>query len=271
MEYRSFLESVLAEASKIALSYRGKVTSKTKPGDNNQVLTEADLVIGKYLQEKLKVTYPRHNTIDEEAGVVDKGSRFTWVIDPIEGTSNFASGSDDYGIMIGLLEGTIPIAGGVSVPSRNLTYIAERGKGATKNGQRLKVTSEINLQNVLVSIGIDAYPDNPQRTRRECELMRDVILAIRNMRNSGCEAVDSMLVAEGIYGGRINLTSKIWDNVAPQIIVEESGGLWTDVHGMPIDYTNPLTKFDNNFTNCLASPGLHKQLMTITNKHKEIV
>lgn len=270
MEYKSFLESVLTEASKIALSHHGKVTPTTKPGDNNQVLTEADLAIGKFVVEKIKETYPDHNIIDEEAGVVDKNSRFTWVVDPIEGTSNFASGSDDYGIMIGLLEDAMPIAGGITVPSRNLIYLAERGKGATKNGQRLNVTSETNLLNVLVSFGIDAYQDDPERTRRESELMRDVILAIRNMRNSGCEAVDSMFVAEGIYGGRINLTSKIWDNVAPQIIVEESGGLWTDVHGRPIDYTNPLTKVEQNFTNCIASPDLHRQLVAIANQHEDI-
>lgn len=268
MQYKSFLEVVLAEAAKIALRHYGKVTPATKPGDNNQVLTEADVAIGNFITERISATYPDHNIIDEEAGVMNRGSRYTWVVDPIEGTSNFASGSENYGIMIGLLEDAAPIAGGVVVPSRNLMYLAEKGKGAIKNGQLIHVTPETNLLAMLVSFGVDAYQDDPERTSRECELMRDVILAICNLRNSGCEAVDSMFVAEGIYGGRINLTSKIWDNVAPQIIVEEAGGLWTDIYGKPMDYSDPLARADQNFTNCIASPTLHKQLIAITTKHR---
>ena len=72
-----------------------------------------------------------------------------------------------------------------------------------------------------------------------------------------------MYVAEGRYGGRINLASKIWDNVAPQIIIEESGGIYTDFFGKSVDYTNPLMKVNENFTFCAAAPKLHKQLQHI--------
>jgi myo-inositol-1(or 4)-monophosphatase len=83
------------------------------------------------------------------------------------------------------------------------------------------------------------------------------------MRNSGCEALDPMYVAEGKYGGRVNTTSRIWDNVAPQIIAEEAGALWTNANGSPIDYSYPLTKMEQNFTFCVASPVLHRQLQDI--------
>jgi myo-inositol-1(or 4)-monophosphatase len=72
-----------------------------------------------------------------------------------------------------------------------------------------------------------------------------------------------MYVAEGKYGGRVNTTSRIWDNVAPQIIAEEAGALWTSANGSPIDYSYPLTKMEQNFTFCVASPTLHKQLQAI--------
>jgi myo-inositol-1(or 4)-monophosphatase len=76
------------------------------------------------------------------------------------------------------------------------------------------------------------------------------------------------MIAEGKYGGLLNRTSKIWDNVAQQIIVEEAGGLYTDFFGNPMDYSNPLTKDKTNFTFCAAAPELHKQLQTIIHNYE---
>jgi myo-inositol-1(or 4)-monophosphatase len=230
-------------------------------------LTEADIAIGKQLVAAVQAVYPDHNVIDEEAGVIDKGSRYTWVIDPIEATSNFAAGIPEYGIMVGLLEDTTPIAGGIMVPAYDRLYLAEKGKGATRNNQPIQVTTETNLMNVLVSFGIDGNQEDPDQTIKECRMLADIVLACRNMRNSGCEAIDLMYVAEGHFGGRVNMTSKIWDNVGPHIIAEEAGALWTTADGSPIDYSEPTKRVDQNFTVCTASPGLHKQLIAITTKH----
>lgn len=268
MDYLSFLERELREAAKIALSYYGHVSSATKPGDNNQVLTEADLAIGKYLVSAVRKNYQDYNVIDEEAGVIDNGSRYTWVIDPIEATSNFAANIPEYGIMVGLLEGATPIAGGVIVPAHDRLYLAQKDKGATCNGQSIRVMEENDLSKVLVSYGIDSHRENPDQTVKECRMLADIVLAARNMRNSGCEAVDPMYVAEGKLGGRVNMASKIWDNVGPQIIAEEAGALWTDAFGSPIDYSEPTKRVDQNFTFCVASPPLHTKLVAITQKYK---
>lgn len=263
MDYRIFIEQELRKAAATAESFFGKVSGVVKGGDNNQVLTEADIAIGKQLVAAVQHAYPEHNIIDEEAGAIDNGSLYTWVIDPIEATSNFAAGLPQYGIMIGLLQGSQPLAGGVIAPAYNKLYVAEKNKGATCNGESIRVTDEEDLLNVLVSYGIDGHQEDPDRTRNECQVMADIILGCRNMRNTGCEAVDPMYVAEGRYGGRVNTTSKIWDNVAPQIIAEEAGALWTSANGRPIDYSDPLTKIEQNFTFCVASPALHAQLQTI--------
>lgn len=263
MDYRKFIENQLREASEIALGYFGKVRGTTKADDSNQVLTDADVAIGHALVEAVKNVYPDHNIIDEEAGIIDKKSRFTWVIDPIDGTSNFAAGTPDYGIMIGLLENDTPIAGGIVAPAHEKLYLAEKGKGATCNGVPIRVTTEERLLSVLVSYGIDGNQKNPEQTRQECQVLADIVLRVRNIRNSGSEAIDPMYVAEGKYGARVNLSSKIWDNVAPQIIAEEAGALWTAVDGSPIDYTNPLSRSEQNFTFCVASPVLHEQLLAV--------
>src|SRR5438105_2458127 len=107
MDVAEFIEKNLQEASEIANKSFGKVTGTIKGEDANQVLTETDLAIGKLLIEKIKRIYPTYNIIDEEAGVIDNHSEYTWVIDPIDGTSNFASGSPLYGIMIGLLQNDV--------------------------------------------------------------------------------------------------------------------------------------------------------------------
>lgn len=263
MDYRVFLEQELKSAASTASGFFGKVSSAVKTGDNNQVLTDADIAIGKQLVAAVQAAYPDHNVIDEEAGGIDNGSRYTWVIDPIEATSNFAVGLPQYGIMIGLLDGGTPIAGGIIAPAYDKLYLAEKGKGATCNGKPIHATSEPELLNVLVSYGIDGHQEDPERTMNECRVMADIILGCRNMRNTGCEALDPMYVAEGRYGGRVNTTSKIWDNVAPQIIAEEAGAVWTSANGTPTDYSNPLSRIDQNFTFCVAAPVLHRQLQAI--------
>lgn len=265
MDYRAFITQQLRQAAETAHSYFGKVSGTTKSGDSNQVLTETDTVIGKQLVAAVQSAYSDHNVIDEETGGINKNSDFTWVIDPIEGTSNFATGNPLYGIMIGLLQGGTPIAGGVIAPELNQLYLAVKGKGATCNEKMIRVTSEAKLINVLVSYGLDGHPENPNRTINECRVLADIVDNVRNIRNTGCEAYDSMYVAMGHYGARINTTSKIWDNVPPQIICEEAGAIWTDINGQPLDYSRPMERLDQNFTNCIAAPALHKQLQAIIN------
>src|SRR6185312_7587902 len=104
-QYTDFIASVLQKASKIANDHFGNVPTMEKGTDNNQVLTETDLAVGKLLVSEVQKKFPEHNVIDEEAGVIDNASDYTWVIDPIDGTSNFASGVPTYGTYIGLLKG----------------------------------------------------------------------------------------------------------------------------------------------------------------------
>jgi myo-inositol-1(or 4)-monophosphatase len=263
MTYTEFLTKNLKAASDLAWQQFGKVASSTvKSGDNNQVLTETDIAVGKLLVEAVGREFPDHNIIDEEAGVIDKRSKYTWVIDPIDGTSNFAEGLPHYGIMIGLLEDGTPIAGGVALPAFDEIYVAEKGQGASCNGESIRVSDKTNLLDALVTYGIDGHQENPKQTYQEAAVLANIVLGIRNLRSSN-SAFDIMMTARGRYGAFLNQTSKIWDNVAPHIIVEEAGGVWTDFYGQPMDYSDPLSKAGDNFTVCAAAPSLHEQLQRI--------
>lgn len=262
MDYREFITKSLLQALDIANKSFGKVSGITKTGDNNQVLTETDLKISKLLISSIKQTYPTYNIIDEEAGVINNNSEFTWVIDPIDGTSNFSNGIPFFGIMIGLIEENHPIVGGIALPYFEEIYFAEKGKGSFLDNQQLHVTKETKLLHSLVAYQMDGHQENPASTKDETSLLAYIVLGIRNLRAFET-CYDTTLLAQGKLGGYLNKTSKIWDNVAPQIIIEEAGGIYTDFYGSSVDYTNALARANDNFTVCAAAPELHKQLQEI--------
>ncbi|OGK10124.1 hypothetical protein A2767_05135 [Candidatus Roizmanbacteria bacterium RIFCSPHIGHO2_01_FULL_35_10] len=267
MQYQNFIIESLIEAAKIARENFGKVSGTTKKEDNNQVLTETDLTIGKLLVDKVKKEYPQHNIIDEETGVVDSNSDYTWIIDPIDGTSNFAASVPTYGIMIGLLENDAPILGGIAIPNFNEIYYGEKGKGTFCNGKKIHVTEEKNLLSVLVSYGIDGQQENPEATRKESEILEEIILNSRNLRSSN-SCFDVGMVAKGNYGAYLNQNQKIWDNVPEQIIIEQAGGKVTDYFGNPLSYKSPLLNFKKNYTFCAASPVLHTAIQKIIQENR---
>jgi len=260
--FTDFLEGCMKDASVLAMTYFGSVSGTVKPDDNNQVLTEADIAVGKLLVKKCKMAYPEFNIIDEEAGVIDNGSQFTVVIDPIDGTSNFANGLPLFGIFIGILDGAIPVAGAIALPAFGETYIAERGKGSFCNGKAVQVSTTVNLKDALIAYGIDGHQENPQITHHEVDVLSDIILGIRNLRTSN-SAFDIAAVADGRYGAILNQTSKIWDNVATHIVIEEAGGICTDFFGEPMDFSDPLNRTDDNFSICAGAPVIHTALQRI--------
>lgn len=262
MSYTDFIKGVLENSSVVANKNFGKVTGRLKPHDSTQVLTDTDIEIGNYLIGEVRKNYPSHNIIDEESGVIDNQSDFTWVIDPIDGTANFAMGVPTYGTMIGLLEKSSPIIGGLSLPSFDQIITAEKGRGAYLNGKKINVSSETNLAGTLVAIGMDPDKENPEKIRSQMRTAAEVLLNSRNLRGSN-SVFDLVMVAKGSYGGWLSLSGKIWDNVGPQIVLEEAGAIYTDFLGNPIDYSDPLGKTKINFTNCVGSPSLHRKLQEI--------
>ncbi len=263
MNFSPFIQNALSEAAEIARQNFGSVSQiSTKDHDNNQVLTETDIAVGAHLVEKIQNAYPTHNIIDEEAGVIDNQGEYTWVVDPIDGTSNFANALPTYGIMIGLLHGATAIAGGVVLPEFEQLYLGEKGQGATCNGQKIRVSAETSLLKSLVAYGIDGHQEDPQKTHDEVGVLARIILNIRNLRTTN-SAFDMVQVPAGKYGAFLNQTTKIWDNVAIQPIVEEAGGVVTDFWGKPLDYENALARTEENFTICAGAPALHAKLQEI--------
>lgn len=261
-EYASFLSDSLSGAADIALKHYQNVTGVAKTDDNNQVLTKADLEIGQYLIDRIQEKYQGHNIIDEEIGALNSGSPYTWLIDPIDGTSNFAVGVPTYGIMLGLLHGDTPIAGGLVLPSmERKIYIAEKGKGAYLDGKRLEVSKEPFLKQMLLAYGIDSHKELSDLTYMECTTVARLIEKIRNLRSSN-SAFDIAMVLEGRYAGCLSRSSKIWD-LAQHILIEEAGGKYVDFKGNQISYPDPLSKVNENFEFIGCAPQFLVEILSV--------
>ncbi len=270
MNYQDFIKQTLHEAAQIAKDKFGKVDSSIKPTDNNQVLTEADLFIGSYIIKQIEKTFPSHNIIDEEAGVINKNSEYTWVIDPVDGTSNFASASPLFGIFLGLLKDNQPIAGGAALPYFDEIYSAEKDVGAFCNNKPIRVTQEERLLSTLIVYSLNGYQNHPERTHWECGLLEQIVLNIRNLRATG-GGFDPAMVARGTYGACLHMGTSIWDVVAVHSIIEEAGGTVTEFFGQPFDYSDHLTNHKKPYMICAGAPQIHRQIQeiisTYTQKH----
>jgi myo-inositol-1(or 4)-monophosphatase len=251
------ISEALAAGAQLARRMFGGQQAHSRGDDRNQVVTAADLRIGSLLAEQIRRAFPAHTVIEEENGVLADQGRFAWVLDPIDGTSNFAAGSPLYAIMIGLLQDGEPVAGGVALPSLSETYLAERGGGLFRNGTRLAPVQPTTLSEALVAYGFDIY--SPDQCARECSTIARIAPHCTGIRASN-SAFDAVMTACGVYGAYINRSNRIWDCVAPHVLVQEGGGRYTTLDGSPIGYSRPARRVHDNFEVLASAAAWHDQL-----------
>ena len=259
---RQRIAAWLGEASEVARGWQGRIHPTLKPTDPRQVLTEADLALSELICGRVRAAFPAHNLIDEEAGVIDRGSAFTWVIDPIDGTSNFAVGSPLYAIFIGLLDGGEPVAGGISMPALGQVFTAERGGGAFLNDGPLEVPAQRELSEVLVACSIDGDPAAPEWVRRFGALFAELTLASRGVRSSN-SGFDIGALLSGAYAAAIFSNGKVWDFVGPLGVCVEAGYRCTRLDGSAFDFSRALLEPEMTYDGVLAAPGLHAPLLAL--------
>ena len=266
MIYQNFLTQTLQGAAKIASEMFGKTTNRQK--SDTSVVTEADLKIGKFLISEIQKNYPSYNIIDEETGVIDRGSEYTWVIDPIDGTINFADGIPLYGIMMGLLKGDEPYAGGIILPFFNEIYTAEKGQGTYRNGQKVEIIDRKDFSMVSVAFGIARFGSNIQEMEKQARWMARIAQEFYTVRNSG-SVYDLAAVLRGSAGANLYNGAKIWDILPEHILVTEAGGVSTDLEGKAFDFSECLRKAaeKHHYTSCSGAPRVHKKIQEIIHKN----
>lgn len=258
---REILETALKKGGEVLLKTFGS-TLKTEVKESiSSVVTEADLAADKAILQVLHHTPEPFNIITEESGFVDHQSRYTWVVDPLDGTSNFAAGLPWFGVIIALFEENMPVLGGMYLPVDGFLYMAEKGKGALVNNTPLKTTDTSDLDTILIAYSFD-FSNVPGKTRSEMECMEKLSKRVRNIRSTN-SLVDYCYTADGRLGAAMNQATKIWDIAAPWLIIREAGGVVTDMEGNEIVFDLSAHGFGRNYTIIASGAGIHAQILDI--------
>jgi len=256
---KKILVQALKKAGEVLLFHHGKQLKTRVKESISSVVTEADLAAEKVILEILKKAPEAFNIICEETGYIDYGSDYTWVVDPLDGTSNFAAGLPWYGVIIALLHHQTPVLGGMYLPLNDDLYLAEQGKGAQKNGQQIRVSSSAELEKQLVAYSFD-FSDTPGKTESEMDILAKLSKRVRNIRSTN-SLVDFCYVADGRLGAAFNQSTKIWDIAAPWLLIREAGGKVSDISGNRIIFHAREDAVNLNYTIAASGIKIHKELM----------
>jgi len=201
--------------------------------NESDLVTEVDTASEKIIVDFIKKKYPTHGIITEEGGTSLSKSEYNWVIDPIDGTTNFAHGLPIFAVSIGVQKNGETIAGVVYDIMLNVVYSAELNGGAFENDKKLKVNDNANLRHALLVTGFPYdVAENPENALGKFVALTK---ASRGIRRLGSAAIDFCYVAKGVFDGFWEVHLKPWDMCAGKLIVEEAGGLVTDFDGNKID------------------------------------
>jgi myo-inositol-1(or 4)-monophosphatase len=230
-----------------------KITNKSEL----DLVTESDLASEKLIIERIKTYHPRHAILAEESGVsspatAEAQNEWRWIIDPLDGTTNYAHGYPTFCVSIGLEHAGRMELGVIYDPMRDELFTAERGEGASLNGRRIQVSTAANLASALLCTGF------PYDVRERSEFARhfaNFIMNAQGVRRDGAAALDLAYVACGRFDGFWEEGLQPWDVAAGSLMVEEAGGRVSKYDGGPLSiYTPPI----------LASNGLvHEQMMRV--------
>jgi len=241
------------EAGNILLEKAGKITV-TKKGDINLV-TEADLASEAHIVEKIKSYHPKHSILAEEGGevVTVAGSEdWKWIIDPLDGTTNYAHGYPCYCVTLALEHDGEIVIGVTYDPTRDELFAAEKGRGASLNGRKISVSAAEKLGDALVVTGFPYdFKSRPDFARH----LNEFLFHSRGVRRDGSAAIDMAYVACGRYDGFWEEGLNPWDVAAGKLLIEEAGGQITYYDGSPFNiYQPPL---------CASNGRIHSQMLDV--------
>lgn len=224
----------------------GKISYK---GDIDLV-TEVDLLCEKEVINRIQKVFPDHAFLAEESGVTQGNSTYKWIIDPLDGTVNYAHGYPCYCVSIALESAGEVVVGVVYNPCLDELFVAEQGKGATLNSEPISVSSISELKKSLLVTGF-AY-DIRESENDNLNHFARFIKECQAVRRPGSAAIDMCYTAAGRFEGFWELKLKPWDCAAGMLILKEAGGAITRLDG------SPFSIYDKEL---LASNGLVHQAM----------
>jgi myo-inositol-1(or 4)-monophosphatase len=251
---QTLLTAVQAGAAIMSEYFDKQFTISNKEGINNLV-TEVDHKSEQAIFAIIKQNFPDHFILSEEAGAIVQESTYKWIIDPIDGTVNYANGIPICCVSIGIEKEGVLEMGAVYNPFINELYFAQRGFGATLNNKKISVTNREKLiESCLVTGFPYTYLDSENGPLQVFEKLIRKGIPVRRL---GSAAIDLCWVAAGRFDGFYEHKLEAWDSAAGAIIVEEAGGKLTNLKG---------DKFNMYKPGIIATNGkIHDQLVTVVN------
>jgi len=223
------LEKIMYEAGSIAIGYFKNLDNvgviKKSPRD---LVTDADVAVEEHLKQALAKAYPEYGFWGEESGQTDNQTN-RWIVDPIDGTHSFAKGQYFWSISVALeIDGEL-IAGAVYAPALDDLYLAIKGKGATKNGKAISVSTETSLADSMIATGFACLRSYlvENNLKRFCRIAEETT----GQRRFGSAAMDLCLVADGQVDAFWEQELNLYDVAAGALIAKEAGGTVTDFKG----------------------------------------
>jgi myo-inositol-1(or 4)-monophosphatase len=249
-------EAARAGAAIVARYFRDGVAMRSK--DVANLVSDADIEAERAIVAVIRWHYPGHEILGEEAHPGDAGAADLWVVDPLDGTNNFAHRIPHFAVSIGYWRAGRPECGVIHNPVRDEWYRVVRGQGAYCGAERAQVDEQARLDEVLIGVGF--YYDRGAMMEATLAAIRDLKLQnIHGIRRCGTASLDLCMVAMGMYGAYFEYELSPWDFGAGALFVEEAGGRVTTARGGPL----PLER-----TSVLASNGLlHDAVLELVRAH----
>lgn len=206
---------------------------EVKQGDERNLVSEIDRGAEERIISIIRRHYPGHAILAEESGGSTAPAEYRWIIDPLDGTTNFLHGVPIFSVSIGIERRGELIAGVVYDPNQDEMFTAEKGAGAFLNGRRLKVsTSSVLVESLLVT----GFPYNiTENPGNAVEHFVHFLMAARGVRRLGSAAIDLSYVAAGRFDGFWEVSLSPWDMAAGALLIAEAGGRITDMAGKPLN------------------------------------
>lgn len=196
----------------------------------NDFVSDIDRMSESILIEALKEAYPQHKITTEESGSHGKArAEYEWIIDPLDGTTNYLHGHPQFAISMALLHKGMLQEALVYAPERNDLYLASRGKGALLNDRRIRVSNRIELNQCLIGTGFPVVDQSMMDTY--LAILKDFLSKTAGARREGAASLDLCALATGRFDGFFEFNLKPWDIAAGALIAKEAGAIVTDMQG----------------------------------------
>jgi myo-inositol-1(or 4)-monophosphatase len=239
--YTEVASAIALEAGSLLRYYFERRVAFEMKGEYDLV-TEADKASEKLVVERLKQQFPDHGVVAEEGGGHNSSSGYRWFVDPLDGTTNFAHSYPVWNVTLALEKDGELIAGVVFNPNRDELFACERGSGSFLNGRRIHVSKANRVADSLLCTG---FPNHNRAVNPNIHYFHELAMSAHGVRRSGSAAIDMSDVACGRLDGFWEIGLSPWDMAAGILLIEEAGGVCTDMAGGKHHLKSPHILADN--------------------------